>query len=86
VFDLAPGAVSPVLADPTGYYIYKLISKGTPAFESIREAVSVRMQNQNTVEATKRIEELSKATVDAAYFDKYRPPPPNPDEPEIDND
>jgi hypothetical protein len=86
VFDLAPGAVSPVLADPTGYYIYKLISKGTPAFESIREAVSVRMQNQNTVEATKRIEELSKATVDAAYFDKYQPPPPNPDEPEIDND
>ncbi|HVO79318.1 MAG TPA: peptidylprolyl isomerase [Terriglobales bacterium] len=86
VFDLALGAVSPVLTDPNGYYIYKLISKETPAFESIREAVSIRMRNQNTVEATQRIEEMSKATVDAAYFDKYQPPPTSPNQPDIDND
>jgi hypothetical protein len=86
VFDLAPGNLSPVLTDQTGFFIYKLVSRVVPPFESVREQVTVRMQNDRSAEAVSRIEKLSKAHVNAAYFDKYDPPPPNPNEPDVDSD
>jgi hypothetical protein len=86
IFDLAPGKVSSVLTDDPGYYIYKLVSKQTPAFDSVREQVQVSMQNQGTTEAFAQIQKLSQAKVNETYFDKYDAPPPNPNEPEADND
>jgi parvulin-like peptidyl-prolyl isomerase len=86
IFDLAQGQVSSLLADSTGYYIYKLVSKQTPSFDSVREQVQVSMQNQGTKEAFAQIEKLSNATVNETYFDKYDAPPPNPSEPEADTD
>lgn len=86
IFDLAPGKISSLLIDNTGYYIYKLVSKQTPAFDSVREQVQVSMQNQGTTEAIAQIQKLSQATVNETYFDKYDTPPPNPNEPDVDND
>ncbi len=86
IFDLAPGKISSLLTDNTGYYIYKLVSKQTPSFDSVREQVQVSMQNQGTTEAITRIQKLSQATVNETYFDKYDTPPPNPNEPDVDND
>ncbi len=85
-FALAPGAVSAVLPDDSGFYIYKLLSKRTPDFKSIREEVVLRMQTQSVNEALKKIEGYAKAKVNEDYFNKYQPPAPNPNEPEVDND
>lgn len=85
-FALAPGAVSAVLPDDSGFYIYKLVSKQTPEFKSIREEVVLRMQTQTVNEALKKIESYAKARVNEDYFNKYEPPAPNPNEPDVDND
>jgi len=86
IFTLAPGKVSSLLTDNTGYYLYKLVSRRSPAFESIREQVQVSMQNQGTSDAVAQIQKLAQATVNEDYFDKYEVPPPNPNEPDLDND
>ncbi|HVO79320.1 MAG TPA: peptidyl-prolyl cis-trans isomerase [Terriglobales bacterium] len=86
IFDLAPGSISSVVTDDTGYYIYKLMSKQTPAFDSVREQVQVSMQNQGTHEAFAQIQKLSQAQVNESYFDKYDAPPPNPNRPDADDD
>jgi parvulin-like peptidyl-prolyl isomerase len=86
IFTLAPGKVSSLLTDNTGYYIYKLVSRQSPAFESIREQVQVSMQNQGTSDAVAQIQKLAQATVNEDYFDKYEVPPPNPNEPDLDSD
>jgi parvulin-like peptidyl-prolyl isomerase len=85
-FDLAAGAVSAVLPDDSGFYIYKLISKRTPELKNIREEVSMRMQTETTNQALKKIESYAKTKVNEDYFNKYQPPAPNPNEPDVDDD
>lgn len=83
VFDLAPGAISPLISDATGYYVYKVVSKRTPPFDAVGEQVKIEMANKRTATELKRIEN---AKINEAYFEKYDPPPPNPNEPEVDDD
>src|SRR5581483_7929351 len=83
VFALAPGTVSSIIAGPTGYTIYKLISKQTPPFESIKDQVSIEMENHHSEEALKKIEKIQ---VNDSYFEKYDAPAPSADEPEVDDD
>jgi hypothetical protein len=78
VLDLAPGKVSSLLTEAAGYYIYKMVSKRTPAFDSIREQVEIKRTNHATAEAMNRIQKQAQAKVNDAYFDKYDPPPPDP--------
>jgi parvulin-like peptidyl-prolyl isomerase len=82
-FDLAPGAVSAIITSPTGYTIYKLISKQTPPLKSIEDQVSIEMENRHSEKALKEIENI---TVNNSYFEKYDTPAPDPNEPEVDND
>ena len=83
IFDLAQGAVSPIIADASGYNIYKLVSKQTAPLESVREQVAIEMENQRSAESLKKIENIN---VNDSYFDKYDTPPPSADEPEVDDD
>jgi len=83
IFDLAPGAVSGIISDASGYTIYKLISKQTPPLESIRDQVSIEMENHRSAEALKKIENIK---INDSYFDKYDTPAPSANEPEVDND
>lgn len=83
VFDLAPGKVSAVIADATGYFIYKMVSKRAPEFEAVREQVAIEMANKRSAAELKRIEN---AKINETYFDKYDAPPPDPNEPEVDDD
>ena len=83
VFDMAPGAVSPVISDATGYFVYKMVSKRTPGFDAVREQVAIEMANKRSAAELKRIENVK---VNETYFEKYDPPAPNPNEPEVDDD
>ena len=86
IFNLEPGKISALLTDDTGYFIYKMVSRTVPAFAEVKTQVTVRMQSDNSSDAVRRIERLSGAKVNDAYFDKYDPPPPSKDEVELDND
>ena len=83
IFDLAPGGVSAIIPEPSGYCIYKLVSKQTPPLDSIRDQVSIEMENQQSADALKKIENI---TINNSYFEKYDAPPPSADEPEVDDD
>lgn len=83
VFDLKPGAVSPTISGPTGYTIYKLISKQTPPFESVKDQVSIEMENHSSQDALRKIENIK---INDRYFEKYDAPAANTDEPEVDDD
>ena len=82
-FDLAPGTISPLISDATGYYVFKVVSKRTPPLEAVREQVAIEMANKRTATELKRIEN---AKINEVYFEKYDPPAPNPNEPEVDDD
>lgn len=85
-FELAPGKMTPVIADYSGYFIYKLVSRVVPPFNEVKPQVVVRMENDKQTQAVKNIEKQYKAKINQAYFDKYDPPPPDPNAPEMDND
>ncbi len=82
-FDLAPGTISSIISDATGYYVFKVVAKRTPPFEAVREQVAIEMANKRSGTELKRIEN---AKINEAYFEKYDPPAPNPNEPEVDDD
>lgn len=84
VFELAPNSVSPVIKDASGYYVYKLISRHNPPLNEIRPQVLLRLQNDKMAAALKKVEENS--SVNKQYFEKYEPPPPDPNEPEVEDD
>jgi hypothetical protein len=86
IFDLEPGKISALLSDETGYFIYKMVSRQVPPFQTVKPQVTVRMQNDKSADAVSTIEKLSKAQVNDAYFDKYDPPPPSANEPDMDTD
>ena len=44
IFDLTPGGVSAIIPEPSGYCIYKLVSKQTPPLDSIRDQVSIEIE------------------------------------------
>lgn len=83
VFDLPPGKASGLIVETNGYYVYKVISRRTPALATIREQVTIELENKRTAAALKKIENV---TVNDAYFEKYDAPAPNPNEPEVDDD
>ena len=86
IFNLEPGRISALLTDDTGYFIYKMVSRTVPPFAEVKTQVTVRMQSDNSSEAVRKIERLSGAKVNDAYFDKYDPPPPSKEDVELDND
>lgn len=85
-FDLPLGGISAVLPDETGYYIYRLVGKHTPELKEVHEEVVLQMQNTTVTGALKNIETFAKTKVNEDYFNKYAPPEPNPNEPDVDTD
>jgi len=83
VFDLPAGSVSAMIADGNGFYVYKVMGKKAPEFESIRQQVKVELENHRAAAELKKIEHV---TVNDTYFEKYDPPVPNPNEPEVEDD
>jgi len=83
VFDLAAGATSRVIKDGSGYYVYKVISRSAPALDAIREQVAIEMGSKRSEAALRKIETVK---VNENYFEKYDPPAPDPNEPEVDDD
>lgn len=75
VFDLDAGKVSGLIADDSGYYVYKLVSRHVPNLSEARRQVELELQNANQTSAFAKIRDAAKPKVNESYFEKYDPPP-----------
>ncbi len=69
VFDLKPGEVSAMFDErDEGYYIYKIVSKEIPPFESVKSDVELALEKQRMDTWKKDITEPAKVSLNEQYF------------------
>ena len=68
LISMAVGEVSPVLAGPNGYYIYKVVAKGARPLEQVRAEITSALAAQNIVTLQQKIEASIKPQFKTAYF------------------
>ena len=68
VFDLKPGAVSQVISDAGGYYIYKMNSKTMVPLEQAKSEIKGRLQNDRMREKTEKLNSSFSSVSNEAYF------------------
>jgi len=73
VMDLKPGEVSLVLADPSGYVIYKVKSKETLSLDQAREEIRAVLRSRRMQDEMHAIEDSATPTLDESYFHRSRP-------------
>ena len=68
IFDLKPGDVSDVITEPNGYYIYKVVSKGTKPLDQARDQIRATLAQQKMQDTVQKIQDEAKTTLNEAYF------------------
>jgi hypothetical protein len=76
VFDLNPGQVSAVITAPSGYFIYKLVSKEPVALDQAREEIKQMMARQRFQQQIQEIEGSAHPVLNDAYFGPEEKPSP----------
>jgi hypothetical protein len=74
VFNLSAGQVSSVIADDSGYFVYKIVTREIPSLSAARRQVELELQNYNQTSAFAKIRDAAKPKVNESYFEKYDPP------------
>jgi hypothetical protein len=72
VMDLKPGEVSPVINDPSGNYIYKMISKTTMPVDSVKTEIRNQISSQRYRDAMQKYQ--GSADLNENYFGPTRVP------------
>ncbi|HUM04765.1 MAG TPA: peptidylprolyl isomerase [Terriglobales bacterium] len=78
-FDLKPGEVSPVISDPSGRYVYKLVSKNTLSLASVKPEIRNLIVSQRFRDAMLEYQGTSK--LNETYFGITPRPQPQPGKP-----
>jgi hypothetical protein len=68
IMDLRPGEISPVLADPNGYVIYKVKSKDTIPLERVRDEIKANLRSQRLQAEMRSILGSAVPVLDESYF------------------
>jgi len=74
VMDLKPGAVSDVIADQNGYYIYKVKSKEVLPLDQARDEIKATLRAERVQEAMKAAQESATPILNDSYFTPMPPP------------
>jgi parvulin-like peptidyl-prolyl isomerase len=81
VFDLKPGAISELLTEPSGYYIYKMVSKQTLPLDKVKAEIKNTLSGQRYRDSLQVVQQQGTPELNNAYFGAPRPPgmplPPN---------
>jgi len=77
---LKPGEVTEVISDPTGHYIYKLVSKQTLPLDSVKPEIKNWIATQRFRDAMQEFQGTSQ--LNDAYFGIKPKPPAQPGQPE----
>jgi hypothetical protein len=73
VMDLRPGQVSSVLADPSGYVIYKVETKDILPLDQARDEIKATLRSQRMQDEMRDIQDSATPTLDESYFLPSRP-------------
>ncbi len=76
--DLKSGEVSELLSDPSGYYVYKMVSKQTLPLESVKEEIRGTVSSQRYREAMQAFQKMDNTELNDAYFGPAPKPPVRP--------
>ena len=74
VFDLKDGAISELIIDPSGYYIYKMVSKQTLPLDSVKTEIKNTMGSQRYRDSMQAVQQKGTPELNDAYFGAPRPP------------
>jgi parvulin-like peptidyl-prolyl isomerase len=77
--DLKPGDVSEVISDPTGHYVYKLVSKQTLPLEQVKPEIKNWVASQRFRDAMQEFQGTTQ--MNDAYFGTKPKPPTQPGKP-----
>ncbi len=81
---LKPGEVTEVISDPTGHYIYKLVSRQTLPLDTVKPEIKNWIATQRFRDAMQEFQGTSK--LNDAYFGIKPKPPAQPGQPDADVD
>jgi parvulin-like peptidyl-prolyl isomerase len=76
VFDLKEGAISDVITDPSGYYIYKMVKKQTLPLDAVKNEIKNTISSQRYRDSMQAVQQLATPELNDAYFGAPRPPGP----------
>lgn len=74
VFDLKEGAVSELLTEPSGYYIYKMVAKRTLALDAVKNEIKNTISSQRFRDSMQAVQQQSTPELNDNYFGATRPP------------
>ena len=66
--DLKPGEVSQVITDPSGHYIYKMVSREVQPLEQVKDEIRNTLQNQKMRDTMQSIQQSATPELNDAYF------------------
>lgn len=92
IFALKPGEVSTLLTEPSGYFIYKVVSEGMVPLEKARDEIKQELAMKHFQDQVQGIEKSAAPVFNEAYFgasagepaepgEAAKPAPPNPGAP-----
>jgi hypothetical protein len=68
VMDLKPGAVSELISDPSGFFIYKMGEKNTIALDKVREEIRGTLRAQRMQDSMQTIQQSATPELNEKYF------------------
>lgn len=74
VFDLATGKVSPVIADTSGYFIYKMGAKDTEPLDKVKEEIHNTLRAQRMQDSMQAVQQSGTPTLNDEYFGPEQAP------------
>ena len=66
--DLKSGEVSQVITDPSGHYIYKMVSREVQPLEQVKDEIRNTLQNQKMRDTMQSIQQSATPELNDAYF------------------
>jgi hypothetical protein len=76
--DLKPGELSELISDPSGYYVYKMVSKENMPLDSAKEEIRSTLSAQRYRDAMQTFQKPDNAELNDAYFGPAPKPPVRP--------
>ena len=68
VMDLKPGAVSALISDPSGFFIYKMGEKGTVPLSQVREEIRGALQAKRMQDSMQTLQQSATPELNEKYF------------------
>ena len=76
IFAMKAGEVSPPLEEPSGFYIFKVVSKEEVPLDKVREEIKSTLSRERAREAVEKVRTSFQPTFNDAYFGSAPPPAP----------